>query len=503
MASVSGSQLAFFGNDSTGADVNIVLTPDGSGTLATVAGAYNIEVFTSSVGSPSLAPGFQASVFIEGATQTANDGTPFANNVIQAGSITSVEQILNGSLTVVDQTGFENIQIIGAGAGGPASNTTVVGAWGDTITGSAVAANTQLIDASGTGGHQTVNGGAGNTTVYGGDFDSITGAAGPMTVVGSVGGPHINMTVNGGAGGLAAFDFGTNNLVRGGNGITFIDDTYGSGGNNTLVGGSGGSNFVAGGAGDSIVGGDGPVTILNSFLFDGQTVVGGSGLSTIIEGGSGDSIVAGSGFFAFVSAVSASTIQGGSNASGATVVYSLGDLNSVTGGAGSLQVGAAATNSTIIGGSGDLNVFGLGAGNSVVGGSGTNTINDATGGGATLVGGAGATTIIAGAGDSVVAGTGALEARIRDDISGTSTIDLSAAAVADVVRDVSVAGAGATASVIDFDTTLDRIASATSVDGTNTFLGTSTVVGSDTVLTFLDGSTMTIVGVATPISFIQ
>src|SRR5437773_6389971 len=138
MASVSGSKLAFFAPGFTGSQINVVLTPDGTGALPTVAGAFNIEVFTSVAGS--LAPGFQGSAFVQGAVS-------LTNNVIQAATLGSTEQLLSGNYILIDQTGSETIQIVGSGAGG--TSQTVIGSAGDAITGSSNAANTQLIDASG------------------------------------------------------------------------------------------------------------------------------------------------------------------------------------------------------------------------------------------------------------------------------------------------------------------------------------------------------------------
>jgi hypothetical protein len=59
MASVSGSKLAFFAPGFTGDKVNVVLTSDGTNVGPTVAGSFNIEVFTSTAGA--VGPGFQGS----------------------------------------------------------------------------------------------------------------------------------------------------------------------------------------------------------------------------------------------------------------------------------------------------------------------------------------------------------------------------------------------------------------------------------------------------------
>ena len=367
MASVTGSRLAFF--DGVGSKtVNVVLTTDGSGVLPTLAGAFNLEVFTAAppLGT-TLAPGFDGSAFIQGAIPVS--GT---TNEVQAGTPTSTEQLLDGSYLMVDQFGGENIQIIGSGGGG--SSMTVRGSSGDTIIGSSIAGNSQLIDASGAYaalvpgglavGPVTVFGGAGPTTVWAGSNDSIVGGSGPMTVAGD----------------------GTNN----------------------------------------------PSGVAN------------------------------------------------------------------------------ASNVTIKGGSGSLTTFNLGKAFSVVGSTaGTTFINDAYGGGGggTLVGGAGASTIIGGKGDEIDAGTGALEARVRSDVTGTETINLSlGSGTPDIVRDMQVGGGGTNSTVTNFSTVNDRVESPDPSAGVGGLIATSTLDGGgNVVLHFTDGSNMTLVGVNNPnsITFIQ
>jgi len=489
-ASASGSLLAFFAD---GATINIVLTTNGTGVPAPISGDFNIEIFTSIVGG--IAPNYQASAFIQGAQL-------ISPNTVEAGSIASTEQLLNGNYMLVDQTGSETISVVGSGAGG--TSDTVVGSQHDTISGSTIAGNAQLIDASGANGRgaiagpMTIIGGAGNTTVWGGDDDSITGGAGPLTVFGAVGGARTGMTITGGAGGLMAFDFGTNNSVTGGGQQTFIDDSYGSGGGSTLTGGSGGASFVVGAAGDVLMGGSGSLTTLNAVL-GSQTVVGGSGFGTQVEGGPNDVIFAGSGNLILVAAGATSTVFGGTNTTNGagTDVYTLGAGDSIVGQAGSLTVGGnAVTNVTIRGGAGNLDAFNLGTHYSVVGATtGTTVINDAYGAGGsdTLIGGGSATTIVAGANDSIVGGAGALEARIRSNTAGAETVNLSAAASG--IRDVSVTGGtGATVSVTGFNTGTDKIESATS-SGTYLVAHAGTDGSGNVVLNFLDGSTMTLANV--------
>jgi len=508
MASVSGSKLSFFAPGLDASAVNIVLTPDGTGAVP-VAGKFNIEVFTST-SATNLDAGFQAGAVLQGATLVT--GT---TNTVQVGALISIqEQLLAGTYTVVDETGNEDIQILGAGAA-PFSQITVVGSAGDTITGSAIASNTQVIDASGANpltkaGAMTVFGGAGNTTVVAGSNDKILGGLGKFEVNGNAGD---NNSIVGGAGTLTAYNFGTGTTVTGGSETTFIDDGYGlGGGNNLLRGGTAALNFIKGAAGDTIVGGTGL-----SLVVDGsagtQSITGGGGSSTYITGGVGDTIAAGAGASIIVDGTAgAMTITGGGIAAltgfpGQTFIFG-GANDRITGSAGNLQVGGnAAAGETITAGTGNLFAFNLGTGNTVSGSTaGTTFIDDSYGGGgaSSLTGGAGASTIIGGLGDTITAGSGALEARVKTGF-GAETINLSASGSADGVRDVdvdtgSLLDLGTKATVTGFSTADDRIESATSFVG-GVFLGTSVVVGSDTLVTFVDGSTMLIVGVTGPITF--
>ncbi|HEV8681086.1 MAG TPA: hypothetical protein VGQ90_17040, partial [Stellaceae bacterium] len=472
--SIPGSLGFFAQGNSTGSNINLVLTPNGGGTLATVAGAFNIEVFTSSVGTPRLAPGFQASAFIEGAGL-------IGGNWIQAGTIGPRAQLLDGSFLLVNLALGGTIDIIGNGGGG--SNDTVLGARNDTIVGSTSAGNVQTIFS---GGIESIVGGAGSTNVFATAFDTIVGAGGGLTVAGGASG-HLSIT--GGVGGLTAFDLGMKNVVTGGGGTVFIDDSYAGGGDNTLVGGTGAINFLKGGIGDSIVGGSGggtTTTVIDASL-GSQTVVGGEGAVTFINS-TNDLVFGGAGVTVFIASTGGDTIIGSTTANfvgeSRTDVYLTGDGDSIVGSSGDLDVaGSAADNLTITGGSGDLFAFNLGFNSSVTGGSGgSNVINDAffdasgfTGGNSTLVGGGGATTIVAGPNDSIVGKAGSLEVRIRSDITvagSEETINLSAGA--DGIRDISIGGGtGATVVASGFDTSLDEIRSLQSVDAGGNFLGSS------------------------------
>ena len=507
MASVTGSQLAFFAQgNTTGSNINLVLTPDGTGTLTPDPTKFNIEVFTTSSVAIEAA-GFQASARIDGAVTVSG-------NQVVAGSPGATEQLLDGSFQLVDQSagGHETIQIIGSAG----SNDTVVGAPGDTIVGSAISGVVQTIFG---GTSDSISGGADTTNVVAAAFDTVAGNAGALTVFGATSG-HLSIT--GGAGGLKAFDLGQKNVVTGGSGPVFIDDSYAGGGSSTLTGGTGIANFLKGGNGDLLIGGNVGLTgqtIMDGHVGTNETIIGGFGAGTFITGGVGSHIAAGNGVQVFIDgSLGSQTIQGSTTnnilGSSLTDVYFTGANDSIVGASGSLAVaGSNASGLTIQGGSGGLNAVNIGTGSSVVGGSGgTNLINAsfAGNGSSTLVGGGAATTIVAGVGDSIIGGAGNLEVRIRDDLSGAAdTINLSGEV--DTIRDVNftgstVGGSTASAQVHFFNASVDKIASNTSVDNTGKFLGTSGSDGSGgTLLTFLDGSTLDIVGVGpgTKLTFIQ
>ncbi|HVC55829.1 MAG TPA: hypothetical protein VND95_07725 [Stellaceae bacterium] len=513
MASVTGSRLTFSNGGQT---INLVLTATGATDLNgnslagdLVTGDTNIEVFTSMAGN--IAPGYDGSAFIQGAVSVAS-------NEVQAGTIGATEQILQGSYALLDQFGAENIQIIGSGAGVDA--VTVTGSGGDTISGSTVAGNTQLIDASNTNpgvnpGPETITGGAGNTTVWAAAGDNVTGGAGAITVAGNA---MNNMTISGASGNLETFNFGTGNSVTGATtGTTFIDDNYGGSGNVLIGGGGGGSvtapnglvvpdgTYMVAGINDQVFGGSGS-TLINAIPRAGSTITAGTG-SDQIWAGTGESIIGSTGLLYVAGDGGGSdTITGGGGA--ATVVG--GATDSVTAGTGAMLYSNGNT-STLTGGSGNLEAVNLGTGNDIGGATATGAttfIDDSytnfgtgafSGGSNTLSGGAGASTVIAGPGDTVNGGAGTLEAIFKSSLNANETVNLSTAASG--VRDLAettTGAAGTNVTVNGFSTATDQVESpdsaATLISTSTTFGGT----GGGTVLHFADGSTMTLVGVTDP-----
>jgi hypothetical protein len=186
-----------------------------------------------------------------------------------------------------------------------------------------------------------------------------------------------------------------------------------------------------------------------------------------------------------------------------TVVGSAGDTiigSTIAGTAQLIDVSNKDKNSiagseTVIGGAGPTTVL-AGMGDSIVGGSGDMLISG--GSRDTIVGGSGAITIQGGVDDSIVAGSGGIISVHghggpgHGHGQGFSNGDTIAGTEGLTFLDP---GTGAS-TVTGFSTDLDSIRSSTSVSPANTFLGSSTSSSSGTTLTFVDGSTMFLAGVA-------
>jgi hypothetical protein len=512
MASVTGSKLSFYSPDSR--PVNLLFTTDGTSvTGSTVAGAFNIEVFTTALIAPSV-PGVDANILIEGA-----QAVPNTTNEVQAGSLSSTEEMRFGDLWLVDHTGGETINAA------TVATDSVSGSRGDTILGGTDPSANLLVDASNTRpdvvvGPETITGAGGPTTVWAAGGDSITGGIGNITVAGDASytppGGTGRMTITGSTGSLTAFDIGAHNIVTGSqSGFTFLDDSYTGGVGNTITAGAG--NAVVTAPSGAVMTLPGAVTLHGSFIKagvadvidGGHTVSGGTvgGGAMLVVGNISDTISAGLSSAPTVWGGTADSVSGGSPA---TLEFTdpVGEVN------------------TVAGGSGGLYAFNLGTGDSIVGGSGgtvsgtsfSNEIDDSydsAKGSNTLVGGSGSSFIIAGPNDSVAAGSGSLLADIRDYLGTTNTVTVdlsnqgSSGATLRDDRSVTVPSVpnptGANASVVGFSTATDNIASATDVDGGGTFHGTSVVQNGGTLLTFTDGTTMFLSGVTNPgsIKFIQ
>lgn len=278
-----------------------------------------------------------------------------------------------------------------------------------------------------------------------------------------------------------------------------------------------GAQTVIGSSGDTITGGDAShgrqlidLTGTNSGVMAGpMTAIGGAG-TLLVAAGTGDSIAGGPG----------ETIVFGSGSLGEGVLHGedRGMFRAGAGGErgdgqdkrdhGGLTDTIAGSADTITGGTGPMTVFG-GTGDSITGGSGSLVVEGGVTA-STISAGTGGTTVAGGNNDVIantVGGTLLVDIYSQSKASGDSpstagsgseTVNLGAGHGATTLQDIAVAngtGSLAATTVTGFSTTTDVIESKTSVSPSGDFLGTSTTSGGNTILTFTDGSTMTLAGV--------
>ena len=232
-----------------------------------------------------------------------------------------------------------------------------------------------------------------------------------------------------------------------------------------------------GGAGDTINGstGSGSATIIGAA---GDTITGGSGTDQI-NGDAGPELITGGSGATTIWGGAGDTVSGGS---GSTVIVSGGD-EALAGGSGATTIWGSAGD-TINGSTGSGTTAIIGAANSTItGGSGTDLIN-ATAGSELVVGGSGTTAVWAGAGDTVVSGTGNLDV----------TINHASYPGALLVGDDGVKG---NATVTGFSQSVgDRIGFANqTAEAINNVVATAQSSNGNTLITFPDGGTMTLIGI--------
>ena len=221
----------------------------------------------------------------------------------------------------------------------------------------------------------------------------------------------------------------------------------------------GDSMTVVGSAGDSIFGSanEGTSQLIdvsnkNKNTIDGsETVIAGAGATTVVAG-FGDYIVGGSGDLLVIG----------------------GDNDTIIGGSGSITIRGGTDDSIVPGSGGIVSVQGHGGmGHGKGGGHGKADAADTVGATASTVASSDWTaSALQGAGEATIFGA-----------RGTTFVD--------------DAGQGPS-TVFGFDTKTDFIQSATSVSAGDAFLGTSSSTAEGTALTFVDGSTMFLVGVTDP-----
>ena len=440
MASVPGSFLIFDKPAGDARPINLVLTPDGTG-ATTLAGAFNIEIFTSTAGA--AGKGFDASAFVQGAVQNLP-------TEVRAGSVISTEQMLTGAFQITDVTGGETIM------GGSAANQTVYGASADTIIGGS--ADGFIVNAI-TGKQTIIQGTGANAALFGGTGDIIlpSTTAAPGTASGQIVGAA-NMQIGVNAAGNYTITSGTGTTITGAGSAANVDIIGSKGDLINLTGLTGNASLTGANGGDTLIGGNGTNLFIGA---TGDSIVG-AGTSQIIALASGETIVAG--------AAGAETVNSGggnvmkANAGNATLAIApgKGDIINLTGNTGSVGINATvngATNATITAGSGSTTLIGA-AGDSLIGGSGgtEQVLANLATGISVVVGSGGAETIASGGGNTFTALAGNASALIaggaKDKINltgntGAETLILGAGSVVTVGNGpVQVAGEAGTSTIV-------------------------------------------------------
>ena len=274
---------------------------------------------------------------------------------------------------------------------------------------------------------------------------TVQGGSGSDTVLASAG----SVTVTGGVGSL---------LFVGGTGASSVN---GGAGSATIFTGAGGGNFTGGSAGHNI--------------FIVQTASGAN--TTLTGGGAGDEI--------FTSAGSA-TVNGGPGGDdivvGSTGVLTVNAVkgDAIFGGAGSLNVtGSTSGADSIIGGAGALTVAGKGGNMLVV--TSASTSNISIGNGASLI-------FASSGSNTITGGTGSLQAVLG--AGGSSFTEGSGPSVYDVIA----GSAGGTDVLNGFKPSTDKI----DLFGYGSGDQHITTSGGSTVLSLVDGTKITLVGVTDP-----
>lgn len=381
-----------------------------------------------------------------GATAIRYNGTPFAASASQTVDVFSATAPSPASPILLSTTAVGIINSLATALqiqGGAAGASVVSGSGGLTYTNiTASGSATANIVASGTNYLQTATTGAGN-------YNFNTGSGNDTIVVLSG-----NATVNAGSG---------QNLIVLGGGANSGNSLVYSEGYDSIVGnilprgtaGSGGTDTVNIGSGATTVNpGSSNFFIFNN-QFDALTLLQGVGSDTVSVGQGGGSVIGGLAGNNYLFAGS-----GGANSAGTTIRGAASGDHLFAIGAGNVTVIAGAGNETV---TGAVNPAGFGTtsatgSNLLVAGSGIDIVQ-AGAGNSTLVGGSGSAQLIAGSGANmfqIISGTGG-----ADTITGfnaSSTLQLT--------------GFGA---------------SLTAANALNTAL----VQGGNTVLTLVDGTTLT------------
>ncbi|MEK0162464.1 Hint domain-containing protein [Phaeobacter sp. A36a-5a] len=467
-----------------GASADVVDITSDTGGMEIIAGAGN-DTVTGGSGNDTIAGG-DGDDLIDGGDGDDFLTTGLGNDTLIGGSGNDTLMNSDGDDSLVGGAGNDSIVATGGNdtlEGNDGDDTLEGGADNDRLVGGTGAdsmsggddADTFVIEDN--FGADTIIGGEGVTT--GTDYDTLDLSA--VTV-------PVTVTFTGtGAGtisdGTSTLTFSEIERVILGDSADVVDATNDAGGIEIIAGG--GNDTVTGGSGnDTIDGGDGEDTIDggagNDSLLGGlgaDTISGGAGADTIDGGNQSDLILGGDGNDVI--------IDSGLNLSDDTIDGGLGD-DTIDGGLGKDSLTGGDGNDSIAGGDGQDTLQGGDGADSLDGGN-NNDVIDGGAGADTITGGTGADTIEGGTGDDVID----LGADSDRDILGVSDL-----AGSDIVTNFDMTDSGDGTTVDQFDVSnlvdadgnpvnaWDVVVSDTNGDGTG-----------DAVLTFVNGESVTLVGV--------
>ena len=311
-------------------------------------------------------------------------------------------------------------------------------------------------------GNDVIWGGSGSDAVFGGEgADSLHGGSGDDLLVGG------NQADNGRS------DAGAD-LLTGGAGS---DEIRGGGGHDTLEGGDGHDRLVGDWGADYLAGDAGNDTLISNSGVD--TVLGGAGDDWISSGNGADIIDGGEGDDFAIGRTGTDSINGGA---GNDSLYGSAGIDTITGGTGDDYVSAGSAWDLVFGNSGNDTLEGNFGSDFVSGGEGNDSILGGTGDD-TLAGGDGSDTILGNQGRDVIDG-------------GTGNDLLRGGTLADEFH---FGVNGGTDTIQDFENFQDALHLDASLvggrtDGQDIVDTYATVVGSDTVFTLDDGTTIILEG---------
>ena len=331
-------------------------------------------------------------------------------------------------------------------------------------------------------GHDQVDGGNGNDTIYSGDGnDTVFGGAGFDTIFGGSGTDYIE-------GGLQAdflHDDDGNDTIYGGQGFDVVS---GNAGNDLLYGGSDQDWMFGGFDNDTIYGGDGTDFLFGGIGFD--TIYGDAGNDRIegedgadaLYGGDGNDTIFGGQGFDIVSGNAGNDVLYG----GADQDWMFGGIDNdmVDGGAGNDFLFGGVGFDTLFGGDGNDRLTGEAQADQLFGGAGNDT----------LLGDQGVDLLDGGAGDDLLYGGTENDTLIgglgNDTLFGGAGADrfvFGAGSGADLIADFSPSTAGEVIALVG----ITGIANYADVAAATTSSGT------DSVISFGDGSSITLLNLAT------